>query len=139
MLDELRRIPRVRVCCRVDVRQPYGVWNGVTRDLSARGCRIMTRQAPRLGARIPLMISSDLVSEELSTVGEVVWVTEEELGVIFLEEAKRSGSLSPSQWLARLLHEAEPERPSGTPAPARALPVVDQAPTAIPISSRRSG
>ena len=42
MLEELRRIPRVAVCCRVVVRDRYGVWTAVTEDFCVRGCQLLT-------------------------------------------------------------------------------------------------
>ncbi len=142
--EELRRAPRIRVCCRVDVRQPHGVWSGVTQDLSARGCRIVTPQLPRLGSILRMTLSSDLFPEELSTTGEVIWVTGEELGVLFLREARRAASPSPSEWLRQVLHHGRAElgADGGAPEgpPERALPVVGSAPApraAIPIRGRR--
>jgi len=137
--DELRRAARVRVCCRVDVRQPHAVWSAVTEDLSARGCRIITAQNPRLGSRFPLTLSSDLFSEELVTVGEVVWVSAERLGILFVEEAKRNGSLSPVAWLERVMtYGASPD--FAHLAAGHVVPALLGGPrkvAAIPILSRR--
>jgi PilZ domain-containing protein len=102
-IEELRRAPRVRVCCRVDVRQPHGVWSAVTGDLSARGCRIVSSQLPRRGSLLPLRLSSDLFAEELFTIGEVIWVDGEQLGVLFLDEAKRNGAISAADWVRQLV------------------------------------
>ncbi len=141
--DELRRAPRVRVCCRADVRQAHGVLSAVTVDLSARGCRLVTAQLPRLGACVPLRLSSDLFPEELDTVGEVVWVDGEQVGVLFHEEATRRGSLSPSEWLEEILEHGRAPGPAGRRAgPDHVVPVVQAAPrrdAAIPLRSRRSG
>jgi PilZ domain len=140
--EELRRAPRVRVCCRVDVRQPHGVWSAVTDDLSARGCRIVTPQLPRLGSRLPLTLSSDLFADELATLGEVVWVSGEQLGVLFVEEARRSGSMSPAEWLRKVLTCGKPPDPGGASQGA-VVPVVSSvrrrgSPISIR-SRRRSG
>lgn len=141
--DEMRRAPRVRVCCRVDVRQAHGVWSAITEDLSVRGCRISTQQLPRPGARLPITLSSDLFPEELVTLGEVVWVDSEHLGVVFLEVARRHGSLSPAAWLERVMAYGGSEtEPAGSGA-GRVVPVVTPAPrrrVTIPLhSTRRSG
>jgi hypothetical protein len=142
--EELRRAARVQVCCRVDVRQPHTVWTAVTQDLSVRGCRVAAPQSPRLGTRVRLTLSSDLFPEELSTAGEVVWASGGELGILFVRERRlRRGSLTPEQWVKRvLLHGRASEAPS--PASAGAvddvLPVVRVAADrhdAIPISPRR--
>lgn len=134
--DELRRGPRVRVCCRVDVREHHGVWSAVTADLGARGCRIVTKRFPRPGSHLPLRLSSDLFPEELDAVGEVVWVDGEQVGILFLEEARRRGSLSPAEWLERILEHGR------TPQGGRhVVPVVLQGDggRAIPLRPRRSG
>jgi PilZ domain len=142
--EELRRAPRVRVCCRVDVRQPFGVWSAVTADLSTRGCRIVTRQLPRLGSRLPLLLSSDVLAEDLYTMGEVVWVSGDQLGLLFLETARRSASTSAAEWVRQVLALGKadaPEAPSGAAStPQRVVPAVSNgAPklSAIPIHSRR--
>lgn len=139
--DELRRAPRVRVCCRVDVQHPHGVWSAVTVDLSARGCRLATGQLPRLGSRLPMRLSSDLFPEELATVGEVVWVGGDQLGVLFLEEARRRGSLSPTAWLEQVLEHGGSFKTAGTPStPGHVVPVVHELPrkdAAIPLHPRR--
>jgi hypothetical protein len=139
--DELRRAPRVKVCCRVDVRQRHGVWTAVTEDLSARGCRVVSSQLPRLGSRLLISLSSDLFPDELSTEGEVVWVSGEQLGIVFLEEAKRAGALSPAGWLQRVLEHGQPPERGAHAVGDRVVPVVRRgAPRnrpAIPIHSRR--
>jgi hypothetical protein len=143
--EELRRAERVRVCCRVDVRQPHAVWNAVTDDLSARGCRIVTERLPRLGSHFTMTLSSDLFADELVTIGEVVWIGNDRLGVLFLEEAPRHGSLSPAAWLDRVLEHGRSHAPTAHgSAPSYVVPVVLGAPretAAIPIRSgrRRSG
>lgn len=144
--EELRRASRVRVCCRVDVEQRYAVWSAVTQDLSPRGCRIVTRQLPRLGSHIAMRLSSDLFPEELVTVGEVVWATGEQLGVLFVEEARRRGSLSPGDWLEQVIEHGRTFGPAtGGSTPGHVVPVVlgpSRKGAAIPIRSgrrRRSG
>lgn len=94
-----------------------------------------------------MSLSSDLFSAELSTVGEVVWVDGEQLGVLFLEEARRNDSLSPAAWLERVLEHGRPRDGLAHPRdPERVVPAVrsaSSAGSAIPIrgggSRRRSG
>lgn len=142
-VDELRRTPRVHVCCRVDVRQAHAVWSAVTEDLSARGCRLVTARQPGLGTRVPLRLSSDLFPEELDTVGEVVWVHRRQVGVLFLEGAEREGSLSAARWLEQVLEHGRSLAPAACGAePDHVVPVVAAVPredAAIPLRSRRSG
>lgn len=141
--EELRRAPRVRVCCRVDVRQPFGVWSAVTADLSTRGCRIVTPQLPRLGSRLPLLLSSDVLSDDLYTTGEVVWVSGDQLGLLFREHAKQAGSLSAADWVRRVLalgNAGPAEADAGELTPDRVVPAVSKATpklAAIPLHSRR--
>jgi hypothetical protein len=109
MAENLRRVERISVCCRAVVRDRYGVWTGVTHDIGKRGCQIVTSRQLRSGTRVLLTLSSDLFVEDLEAVAEVVWVTPERLGMVFLEPRRRSGSLTPSAWVDLLLvHGAQP-------------------------------
>jgi hypothetical protein len=140
--EELRRSARVSVCCRVEVRQPHGVWTAVTQDLSPRGCRVSSAQTPRLGARLRLTLSSDLFPDELTTLGEVVWVSGAQLGILFVEEKRRRGALSPAEWVRRVMQHGAAQEGGAAAAPERVLPVVSalsQGGAAIPILSRRRG
>lgn len=92
-----------------------------------------------------MSLSSDLFSDELSTIGEVVWVSGEQLGILFLEEARRTSSLSPAAWLERVLEHGKLHDHAVLSQDAeRVVPVVRGASgggSAIPIRSsrRRSG
>lgn len=99
--DEMRRVERFRACCRVDVRQAYAVWNAITEELSVRGCRLLTRELPRLGVTLDMTLSSDLFSEDLETDGEVVWIDAGRIGVSFRDRGKplRAGVLSVTEWI----------------------------------------
>jgi PilZ domain-containing protein len=142
--DELRRAPRVRVCCRVDVRQPHGVWSAVTGDLSARGCRIVTSQLPRLGTLLSLRLSSDLFAEDLYTTGEVTRVRDEEVGVQFVDRSGRNGAMTVADWVRRVLDEGSADAAelasTGAAIPERVTPVVTKGKrkgSPIPRRSRR--
>lgn len=129
MNEELRRITRVTVCCRVVVRDRYGVWTAVTDDLSSRGCRLVTPRLLRPGTLLNLTLSSDLFPEELEVMGETVWATSDRLGVAFVGVMPRPGSISEPEWLAKVVEHGEiPESgttwrvaPSVTPAAARTV------------------
>lgn len=91
-----------------------------------------------------MTLSSDLFSDELSTVGEVVWVSGGRLGVLFLEEAKRGAALSPAAWLQRVLeHGRLRDRAGNSQDPERVVPVVSGKSGGRPAlsihSRRRSG
>lgn len=147
--EELRRSPRVRVCCRVEVRQPYRVWTAVTEDLSARGCGIVTAETPRLGSRLAVRLSSDLFTEELSATGEVVWASGERIGVLFLDEARAPGATAPNAWLRHVLEHGCDGGSRAVPPPGEQIsveehvvPSVSSAREPEPISlrpRRRSG
>lgn len=109
MTEELRRIDRVSVCCRVSVRDRYGVWTAVTEDICMRGCRIMTSRLLRAGTLLTVTLSSDLFPEELEAVSQAVWTTPERLGVVFIDPVARPGALPPNAWIAKVLeHGATP-------------------------------
>jgi hypothetical protein len=127
MNEDLRRITRVCVCCRVVVRDRYGVWTAVTEDISVRGCQIVTTRLLRCGTILELTLESDLFDEELAITGEVVWATPTRLGVAFVGSAGEA--LTPDAWLAKVIeHGAIPESsstwrvaPSVLPAAARTV------------------
>ncbi len=126
--DELRRIPRVKVCCRVDVRDRFGIWTAVTDDVSPRGCRLVTTKSPRIGSLLELTLASDLFSEVLEVTGYAAWVSGQRVGVNFAS-ASRTGNLTPAEWLERLVEHAKvlgPE-PVGSTGP-RLVPSVRRPP-----------
>ena len=129
--DEQRRIPRVSVCCRIDVRDHFGVWTAVTDDVSARGCRIVTAKLPRVGSQLNLVISSDLFPESLEVTGEVAWVSEDHVGVSFLESAERGrhGAPSPADWVERVIEHGRVQGPE---------PLDSSVPRVVPVVARRS-
>jgi len=129
--DELRRNDRVRVCCRVDVRDRFGVWTAVTEDVSPRGCRLVTTKYPRIGSLLELTISSDLFSEVLDVTGYAAWASEHRVGVNFAS-ASRTGGVSPAEWVDRLVEHAKligPE-PVGATGP-RLVPSLRRPPLAL--------
>lgn len=105
MNEDLRRITRVCVCCRVVVRDRYGVWTAVTEDVSARGCQVVSTRLLRSGTLLELTLASDLFHEELVVTGEVVWATPTRLGVAFVGAV--DGSLAPEAWLAKVIEHGE--------------------------------
>ncbi len=122
--DELRRISRMKVCCRVDVRDRFGVWTAVTDDVSARGCRLVSGKHPRVGSVLELTLSSDLFPDVLEVTGSAAWVSDRRVGVVFAS-ASRTGGLSPADWVERLVQHAKvlgPE-PMGSVSP-RLVPSV---------------
>lgn len=125
--DDQRRIPRVSVCCRVDVRDQFGMWTAVTDDVSARGCRIATARLPRVGSAIELTISSDLFPESLAVTGEIAWVSDDHVGVSFLEAAaarSRRRRLSPAEWVDSVIEHGRVSGPTLESAAPRVAPVV---------------
>lgn len=125
--DDLRRIDRVSVCCRVDVHDRFGVWTAITEDVCARGCRILTRRLPRLGSPLLLRLSSDLFPEELEVRARVVWGTADRIGVTFVPQRARKGKLTPAEWLELVLrhgrHAGPGVRAVGSPD---VVPVIGQ-------------
>jgi hypothetical protein len=111
MNEDLRRITRVCVCCRVVVRDRYGVWSAVTDDASVRGCQIVTTRLLRSGTILELTLASDLFPDELEVTGEVVWATPTRLGVAFVGTV---GALTPAAWLAKVIEHGEIEDSSST-------------------------
>jgi PilZ domain-containing protein len=124
--DELRRTDRLDVCCRVDVRDRFGVWNAVTEDVCDRGCKLVTAKLPRVGSMLEMTISSDLFPESLEVLARTVWVSSNRIGVAFLEPA--DDGLTPSEWIARVVEHGR----IGAPGPRalgapRVVPVVQRA------------
>jgi hypothetical protein len=141
MTEDLRRIDRVSVCCRVSVRDRYGMWTAVTEDICTHGCRIFTQRLLRAGSLLNVTLSSDLFPEELEAVSEAVWSTPDRLGIAFIEPIVRSGSLRPDAWLAKVLeHGATPGattpgvvpvvRRMGARTPVRSVQVLRAVPSA---------
>jgi hypothetical protein len=129
MIEELRRIPRLSVCCRVMVNDRYGVWSAVTENISARGCRIVSSRLLRRGTRVQITFSSDLFPDDLEATGEVAWATGERLGVVFVDGATRAGARSPAAWLNKVLeHGATPD----SPITHRVVPSVSRRPAPAP-------
>jgi hypothetical protein len=107
MRDELRRLQRIAVCCRAVVRDRYGVWTGVTENMNERGCLVLSSRLLRTGTWLYVSLSSDLFPEELDVVGEVVWATGERIAIAFQGSLERSGGLTPSQFVARLIEHGD--------------------------------
>jgi hypothetical protein len=103
MNEDLRRIPRLKVCCQVSVRDRYGVWTAVTEDVSAHGCRIVTPRLLRNGTLLDLTIASDLFPDELESQAITAWAAPQRLAVEFIQTRRRAGSLTPEQWVELLL------------------------------------
>ncbi len=104
--DDLRRIHRVMVCCRVDVRDRFGLWTAVTDDVSSRGCRLVTTRNPRIESLLDLTVSSDLFSDILEVTGYVAWASGHRVGVRFAS-ASRTRGISPTEWVEQLAHHAK--------------------------------
>jgi hypothetical protein len=132
MKDELRRIERIAVCCRAVVRDRYGVWTGVTEDVHARGCRIVTPRLLRPGTLLSLSLASDLFPEELDVMGEVVWATDERLAIEFVGSVARQGRLSPEAWIAKVVEHGAIESRTHIVPTVRA---VERVLTALPSPS----
>ncbi len=123
--DDLRRTQRVKVCCRVDVRDRFGCWTAVTDDVCARGCRLVTAKVPRIGTVLELTLSSDLFPEVLVVTAHAAWVSDQRVGVNFVAEAARPGALSTAEWVERLIEHGRvmgPE-PVGSAGP-RLVPAI---------------
>jgi len=131
MTEDLRRIDRVSVCCRVSVRDRYGMWTAVTEDICSHGCRVFTQRLLRAGSLLNVTLSSDLFPEELEAVSEAVWSTPDRLGIAFIDPIVRSGTLLPDAWLAKVLeHGATPGS-----AAAGVVPVVRRMGARTPVRS----
>lgn len=120
MNEDLRRTPRVGVCCRAVVHDRYGLWTGVTVDVSASGCRIVSPRLLRAGSRVIVTLSSDLFADELEMVGEAVWATSEHVAVSF-SRPTRAAALTPGEWFEKVL-EAGATAGSSPVVPALGVP-----------------
>ncbi len=123
--DDLRRIPRVKVCCRVDVRDRFGVWTAITEDICARGCRLVTAKAPRVSSVLEMRLSSDMFPEHLEISGAVAWASDHRVGVTFAPAVDGSHALTTAAWIERLVEHGRvlgPE-PIGSASP-RLVPAV---------------
>jgi hypothetical protein len=106
MDEDLRRVVRVNVCCRVAARDRYGLWTAVTEDVCARGCRIVTPRLLRPGSPLTVTLSTDLFDEELDAAAEAMWATPTLLGILFVAPTPRRGALSPEAWIDKLVAHA---------------------------------
>ncbi len=135
--DDLRRIQRVRVCCRVDVCDRFGVWTAITEDVCSRGCRLVTSKSPRIGSLIELRLSSDLIAEALEIAASVAWVSEHRVGVSFVVADVRPRALSADEWVERIVEHGKvlgPE-PVGSTGP-RLAPALRRPLSAPRVSAR---
>lgn len=80
----------------------FGVWTAVTEDVCPRGCRLLTSKLPRVGSLLALTLSSDLFAEALEVGARVAWVSDQRVGVTFVDGSARPGGLSPTEWVERL-------------------------------------
>lgn len=127
MIEDLRRIPRVSVCARAAVQDRYGVWTGVTDDVSARGCQIVTTRLLRVGALSRITLASDMFPEELEVEAQVVWSALDRLGFRFLQESRRPGAIPAECWIEKVFEHGGPENG----AAAWVVPSVHRGPTRI--------
>lgn len=132
MNDDLRRLDRISVCCRAVVRDRYGVWTGVTENVSRRGCQLVTSRLLRPGTMVSITLSSDLFPEELEAFGETVWAAPERLGVSFVRPVDRPGALTPEAWLAKVVEHGTVD---GDDAGARVVPNIDRSPGRLALHS----
>lgn len=70
---QTRRAPRVAARCPAEVAFGAGRWLGLTEDLGAGGCRIVSRLALRPGEPVSLKLRYGGVSFVLDVVGTVAW------------------------------------------------------------------
>ena len=131
--DDLRRFGRVSVCCRVEVRDRFGVWTAVTEDFGARGCRLLTNQLPRRGSLLTMRLSSDLFPEELEVRARAVWGTLERIGVAFLESPAREGALSPADFLELVVEHGRPGPGIRAVDSPRLVPVIGRGQASAPL------
>ncbi len=135
--DELRRIQRVRVCCRVDVCDRFGIWTAVTEDICARGCRLITAKSPRVGALLELTLWSDLVPEVLEITASVAWTSEDRVGVSFVMGDAGARPISAGDWVEQLVEHGKVLGPGpvGSTAP-RLAPALRRPLSAPRVSAR---
>ncbi len=127
--DDLRRSQRMKVCCRVDVRDRLGVWSAVTEDFCARGCGIISAKLPRIGSVLELTFWSDLFPEPLDVIARTAWVSDRRVGVTFIATTPRNAGLSPAEWENRIVEHGR------VPGPE---PIGSEGPRVVPVLSRRS-
>ncbi len=118
MDDDLRRLPRLNVCCRAVVRDHYGLWSAVTEDVCAGGCRILTDRLLRPGAPILVTLSSDLFPEELEIAGRVAWARPDLMGVVFSGGKGRARNLPPASWMEKVIEHGSMPGPRSRVLPA---------------------
>jgi tetratricopeptide (TPR) repeat protein len=70
---QTRRAQRVMAKCPAEVMFGAGRWMGLTEDLGAGGCRIVSRLALRPGEPVSLKLRFGGVRFELAVVGTVAW------------------------------------------------------------------
>jgi tetratricopeptide (TPR) repeat protein len=70
---QTRRAQRVTAKCPAEVVFGAGRWVGLTEDLGAGGCRIVSRLALRPGEPVSLKLRYGGVEHELDVVGTVAW------------------------------------------------------------------
>ena len=128
--DDLRRIQRVKVCCRVDARDRFGVWTAVTEDLCAQGCGLVTPTLPRVGSMLELTLWSDLFPEPLEVSANAAWASDRRVGVTFVATESRLGRLSPADWIERIIEHGRVLGPEA---------VGSDVPRVVPVVVRRSG
>jgi hypothetical protein len=136
MIEDLRRLPRVAVCCRVVVSDRYGVWSAVTDDLSARGCQIVTARLLRVGTVVQATLSSDLFPEELSADARIAWSTPDRIGLEFLDPPGGFQALSPAEWLDKVLEHGELPDSTST---SRLVPCVRRSGARAPLTTAARG
>lgn len=140
MHDDLRRVHRLKVCCRVDVSDRLGVWTATTDDLCARGCGLVSARAPRVGAILSLAISSDLFPDVLEVTGEVAWASDGRVGVSFLAGERRAGAMTPAAWLDRIVEHGRVLGPEPLDAEVpRVVPVVVRRSPSQALAQKRAG
>lgn len=121
MIDNLRRVDRMRFCCRALARDRYGIWTAVTEDVSERGCRIITQRALRPGTELVLTLESDLFVDELQVIAEAVWSGPDRIGARF-RDAAAGARLTPQAWVRMVVeHGAVGGWPRVLPALSRVL------------------
>jgi hypothetical protein len=72
---DTRRAPRLPARCPAEVAFGAGRWAGLTEDLCAGGCRIVSRLALRPGEPVSLRLRYGGVDFALDVVGTVAWST----------------------------------------------------------------
>ncbi len=102
---EVRRFPRVRARCRVEVRDRFVTWVAETEDVSPRGCRLLTGRPPTVGSLLRLSIASDHLLDPLEVAGQVVWTRRAAsvlAGISFAGSPFGARALTPAAWFEML-------------------------------------